>query len=56
MRVLDCNISGTYAGVIDGLNFAATKIADSSRPGIISMSLDGPESQLATDAIEAVGC
>ena len=53
VRVLDCDSSGTYADVIDGFNFAATKIANSSRPGIISMSLAGPESQLATDAIEA---
>ena len=42
VRVLGCTGRAPYSVVIDGLNFAASNIINSCRPGIISMSLGGP--------------
>ena len=52
VRVLSCTGSGSYAGVIDGINYAAEEVSNSDRPGIISMSLGGGFSQAANDAVE----
>ena len=53
VRVLSCTGSGTYSGVINGINYAASQISSSGRPGVINMSLGGPFSQAANDAVEA---
>ena len=53
VRVLSCTGSGTYSGVINGINYAATQISSSGRPGVINMSLGGGFSQAANDAVEA---
>ena len=53
VRVLNCSGSGTYSGVIDGINHTASHSTSSGRPGVINMSLSGPFSQAANDAVEA---
>ena len=52
VRVLSCSGSGSFSGVIAGIDGAAAQIADSGRPGIISMSLGGGASQSVNDAVE----
>ena len=41
VRVLDCNGRGSYSVIIDGMNYAATRIVHSYRPAVILMSLGG---------------
>ncbi|XP_019861678.1 PREDICTED: uncharacterized protein LOC109590199 [Amphimedon queenslandica] len=41
VRVLDCNGRGPYSVVIDGLNYAASKVRMTRRPSVILMSLGG---------------
>ena len=53
LRVLDCDGRGSTSGVIDGINYAATEISSTGRPGIVSMSLGGSYSQSVNDAVEA---
>ncbi|XP_019861679.1 PREDICTED: uncharacterized protein LOC109590200 [Amphimedon queenslandica] len=41
VRVLDCNGRGPYSVIIDGLNYAASKVRMTRRPSVILMSLGG---------------
>ncbi|GAB3645822.1 hypothetical protein GCM10028833_06580 [Glycomyces tarimensis] len=53
IRVLDCGGSGSYAGIIAGIDWIA---ANASGPSVANMSLGGGFSQALNDAIaEAVG-
>lgn len=50
VRVLDCNGSGSYAGVIAGINWVT---ANRIRPAVANMSLGGGFSQAVNDATTA---
>lgn len=50
VRVLNCNGSGTYSGVIDGINWVKN---NASGPSIANMSLGGGASQAVDDAVNA---
>ena len=52
-RVLDCGGTGSYTGIIEGIDRSASQISSSGRPGIISMSLGGGYSQAVNDAVES---
>lgn len=52
VRVLGCNGSGSYSGIISGLDWVAANQAQSSRPGVASMSLGGGLSTSLNDAVE----
>ncbi|MBL0885752.1 S8 family peptidase [Myceligenerans indicum] len=52
VRVLDCSGSGTYAGVIDGINWVASDHA-AGDPAVANMSLGGGLSQAVNDAVAA---
>ena len=54
MRVLGCTGSAPWSVVIDGLNYAANKIDNSNRPGVISMSLGGSYSKSMDTALTNV--
>ena len=48
-RVLDCNGSGTYAGVIAGIDWIT---GNGTKPAVVNMSLGGPENTALRQAIE----
>ncbi len=48
VRVLDCNGSGSYSGVIAGVDWVT---ANHKKPAVANMSLGGPLSQALEDAI-----
>lgn len=48
VRVLDCNGSGSYSGVIAGVDWVT---ANHKKPAVANMSLGGPISQALEDAI-----
>ena len=50
VRVLDCEGSGTYSGVIAGVNWVTNNAV---LPSVANMSLGGPASQSLDDAIKA---
>lgn len=50
VRVLDCAGSGTYAGVIAGIEWVT---ANHIKPAVANMSLGGPPSQAVNDAVNA---
>jgi subtilisin family serine protease len=52
VRVLDCNGSGTNAGVIAGVNWVASDHA-AGQPAVANMSLGGGVSQALDDAVNA---
>ncbi|GAB4085822.1 hypothetical protein GCM10028784_24520 [Myceligenerans cantabricum] len=52
VRVLDCNGSGTTAGVVEGIEFVAEDHADGT-PAVANMSLGGGFSQALNDAVAA---
>lgn len=54
VRVLGCTGSAPWSVVIDGLNYAANKIDNSNRPGVISMSLGGSYSKSMDTALTNV--
>ena len=54
VRVLGCTGSAPWSVVIDGLNYAANKIDNSNRPGVISMSLGGSYSKSVDTALTNV--
>ncbi len=49
VRVLDCNGSGSYSGVIAGVDWVT---ANHRKPAIVNMSLGGPVSKALEDAIK----
>ncbi|GGZ23938.1 S8 family peptidase [Streptomyces nitrosporeus] len=51
VRVLDCEGSGTWAGVIAGLDWIAR---DAGRPAVVNASLGGPVSSAVDDAFDAL--
>lgn len=55
VRVLDCNGRAPWGVIVDGMNYAATKIGQTRRPSVVSMSLGGSYSstvnQVATNII-----
>ncbi|MCL2916062.1 S8 family peptidase [Shewanella corallii] len=50
VRVLDCQGSGSYSGVIDGINWVKN---NASGPSVANMSLGGGASQAVDDAVNA---
>ena len=52
VRVLDCTNSGTWTGLLNGMDFVARRIEEKKRPAIVSMSLSGPHSQTVINAVE----
>ncbi|MBL0885297.1 S8 family peptidase [Myceligenerans sp. I2] len=52
VRVLDCSGSGTYAGVIDGIDWVTSDHA-AGEPAVANMSLGGGFSQAVNDAVAA---
>ncbi|WP_329103057.1 S8 family peptidase [Micromonospora sp. NBC_01699] len=48
VRVLDCNGSGTYAGVVAGVNWVT---ANAVKPAVANMSLGGPVSTAVDSAV-----
>lgn len=51
VRVLDCNGSGSYAGVIAGVDHVSTDCAARGGPCVANMSLGGGFSQAVNDAV-----
>jgi len=43
VKVLNAQGSGSYAGIIQGVNWVTTQYTNRGRPGIASMSLGGPQ-------------
>lgn len=50
VRVLDCQGSGTFSGVIEGIEWVT---ANHVKPAVANMSLGGPASQAVDDAVKA---
>ncbi|QSB04975.1 S8 family peptidase [Natronoglycomyces albus] len=50
VRVLDCNGSGSYAGIIDGIEWATE---NASGPSVANMSLGGPSDASLNAAVDA---
>src|SRR6185295_3002322 len=50
VRVLDCTGSGTFSGLIAGLDWV---VRNGSRPAVANMSLSGSSSSSVTSAIQA---
>lgn len=48
VRVLDCNGSGSYSTIIDGINWVKK---NAQKPAVVNMSLGGPKSQAVNDAV-----
>ncbi|QFZ18171.1 S8 family peptidase [Saccharothrix syringae] len=53
VRVLNCQGSGTYAQVIQGIDWITRDAAASGRPAVALMTLGGPRHQAFNDAITA---
>ena len=51
VRVLDCNGSGSYSGVIAGVDHVSTDCASRGGPCVANMSLGGGFSQAVNDAV-----
>ena len=49
VRVLDCNGSGSWSGIISGLEYVST---DSRRPAIVNMSLGGKSNRTLNRAVQ----
>ena len=53
VRVFDCWGKGEMSVIVEGLNYAAEQIANSTRRGIINMSLRASINQVLNDEVEA---
>jgi len=53
VKVLDCNGSGTNAGVISGVNWVVTSANSRKRPSVANMSLGGGKSTALDQAVAA---
>lgn len=51
VRVLDCQGSGPWSVIIDGLNYAVQQIRSKRRPAVVSMSLGGDYIRSVQDAV-----
>ena len=51
IKVLNCNLGGSYAGVIEGINYVVQRVRSTRRPTVISMSLIGPKSDAVNAAL-----
>ncbi len=52
VRVLNCNGSGTYADVIEGMDWVRTN--HGGQPSVVNMSLGGPSSAAVNEAVKAL--
>ena len=52
VRVLNCSGSGSFAGVIAGIDYVAAEAARTSRPDVANMSLGGGYSAAVNQAVE----
>jgi subtilisin family serine protease len=52
VKVLGCDGSGSYSGVLKGMEFVFNERARTKRPSIINMSLGGPKSDAIDKAID----
>jgi len=53
VKVLNCAGSGSYAGVINGINWCVTSQRSRGRKSVANMSLGGPLFQAVNDAVDA---
>jgi len=53
VKVLNCQGSGSYAGVISGVQWVATSAGNRKRPSVANMSLGGGFNQAMNDAVDA---
>jgi len=53
VKVLGCGGSGTYEGVIAGVNYVVTEFGKSKRPSVANLSLGGGKSTALENAIRA---
>jgi len=53
VKVLNCGGSGTWEGVIGGVNWAAAKYAEKKKPSVANMSLGGGIAAALNAAVEA---
>jgi len=53
VKVLDCDGSGTNAGVISGVNWVVTSRATRKRPSVANMSLGGGKSTALDNAVKS---
>jgi serine protease len=53
VKVLNCGGSGTWEGVIAGVNWAAEEFQKRKKPGVVNMSLGGGKSVTLNAAVEA---
>jgi subtilisin family serine protease len=53
VKVLDGDGSGSYSGVIKGINWVVESFKKRKRPSVANMSLGGPYSQAVNDAVSA---
>lgn len=51
VRVLDCNGSGSWSGILSGLDWSVQQIVNQGRLGVISMSLGGQKSSILDRAV-----
>lgn len=54
VRVLDCQNSGPWTTVLDGLDYVARVIGERNRPAIVSMSLGGGYTQSVNTAVQSL--
>jgi|APGre2960657404_1045060.scaffolds.fasta_scaffold01223_5 serine protease len=52
VKVLGCNGSGSYSGVLKGLEYVINKHRASNRTSVVNMSLGGPKSDIINKAID----
>ena len=52
IKVLNCNLGGSFAAVIEGINYVVQRKRSTGRPTIISMSLIGPKSDAVNAALK----
>lgn len=51
IKVLNCNLGGSYAAVIEGINYVVQRRKATRRPTVISMSLIGPKSDAVNEVL-----
>lgn len=53
VKVLDCEGSGSFSGIISGIQWSINRIKSTGRKGVINMSLGGGFSSLVNSAVNA---
>ena len=51
IKILNCRNSGSYSGLLSGLNFVVSRVRKTGRRSVVSMSLIGPFSKAANEAV-----